>query len=83
MKKKYYDKVFSNVTTLAGISRLLLDQLSKHRNSDGTYNIGSVFLDLAEDFKLYTEYCINHSVATKTIELCKQNSNFVSFEKVI
>jgi len=78
-------KLFSNLSEILDINYSVLNTLEQRKrkgSSGGQYIVGDAFLKIAEDFKPYTVYCINHPVALKTLEkLRASNPGFVQFEK--
>jgi hypothetical protein len=78
--------LFSNVSEILDVNYSVLNQFEqrKRRKEGGKkYVIADVFAKMAEDFKIYTTYCINHPMALSTLERVRvTNSNFAVFEKV-
>jgi len=83
--KEDVQSLFSNITEILDINYSVLntfEQRRRKKDGGGRYVIGDVFLKMADDFKVYTVYCINHPNAVTTIEkLRKANATFVDFEK--
>jgi len=59
--------IFSNVTILFNLNKLLLKELTEsitQRNGD---TIGACFLRLADYLKMYSQYCTNQPSAVSTL----------------
>jgi hypothetical protein len=78
--------VFSNIQILVGVNEEVLKQLkSMHKLPAAEQQAGTVFLKLADYFKMYTVYCYNQSEAVKRVDQVKrENPKFNKFldEKV-
>jgi hypothetical protein len=76
-------KLFSNLKTLLDITYSVLNTMEqrKRKKESGGYVIGDVFANLAEDFKAYTVYCINHPFALDTLETLRKSTTFTNWEQ--
>ena len=69
--------LFSNLKELLDITYSVLntmEQRKRKKENGGKYVIGDVFFKLAEDFRAYTIYCINHPIAVNTLERLRLES---------
>jgi hypothetical protein len=58
-----------------------MEQRKRKKENGGKYVIGDVFFKLAEDFKTYTIYCINHPIAVNTLERLRESPAWATWEK--
>lgn len=75
--------LFSNISEILPVNQKLKKLIDEQKNAskDGIFEVGEIFMQIASSFSIYTEYCINHPVAVKTLEKCRQSKEFANFEK--
>eukprot|EP01103_Thecamoeba_quadrilineata_P003096 TRINITY_DN12919_c0_g1_i1.p1 TRINITY_DN12919_c0_g1~~TRINITY_DN12919_c0_g1_i1.p1 ORF type:complete len:871 (+),score=169.84 TRINITY_DN12919_c0_g1_i1:170-2782(+) len=72
LEDKQISILFSNLTTLLGVSHELLKDLEKE---EAINNVGSTFCFMIEFLKLYAVYCTNHPEAVLMLDSCRKNFN--------
>eukprot|EP01103_Thecamoeba_quadrilineata_P017332 TRINITY_DN6099_c0_g1_i1.p1 TRINITY_DN6099_c0_g1~~TRINITY_DN6099_c0_g1_i1.p1 ORF type:complete len:713 (+),score=177.86 TRINITY_DN6099_c0_g1_i1:19-2157(+) len=82
--------IFSNVEVIVHVNHQFLNDLedllkdspdSAQDINTHSVKIGNVFLNMANYFKAYTQYCANQPNTTRTLEECKKNVPFQNFLK--
>lgn len=75
--------LFSNLPSILEVNRKMLALFEETvRLCSGDYmlvNLGEIFLEMAEQFKVYEEYCANQQNALSLYEGLKDNEEFVAF----
>jgi len=76
---KMMSAIFSNIVQIKAVNDELWKNFEGKEESEIGLNIGKTFIEYADYFKIYTQYCANQPNAERTVELLLQNSQFDSY----
>ncbi|KAJ3437598.1 faciogenital dysplasia protein [Anaeramoeba flamelloides] len=83
VKEKDIPLIFSHTKIIETVNTMLLANLHKEypRDEDkiAYMNVGTIFIQIAEFFKVYSQYCSNHVNAVNTVVKYSQNQSFQQF----
>lgn len=69
--------IFSNVANIKPVNQELLKRLKECQRSPlEKQNVGEIFSEVADYFKIYTSYCSNQTISISTVKQLRQNSQF-------
>eukprot|EP01102_Stenamoeba_stenopodia_P007977 TRINITY_DN2256_c0_g1_i1.p1 TRINITY_DN2256_c0_g1~~TRINITY_DN2256_c0_g1_i1.p1 ORF type:complete len:905 (+),score=237.11 TRINITY_DN2256_c0_g1_i1:127-2841(+) len=76
LKPSDHNIIFSNIQLLFSIHQTILQKLETLNASE---NVGVVFVQMAEFFKMYTQYCTNHPFSCELLKKAVKNSAFNNY----
>jgi hypothetical protein len=75
LKSAEHTTIFSNIELIFPCHQTILQQLEENG-----MNVGTVFVQMADIFKMYTQYCTNNPQSTETVKrLMKSSAGFANF----
>jgi len=75
--------IFGNIELIHSINLDLLGKLNRtleegSEQAAGTFNIGVIFCEMANNLLSYDQYCANHEKASERLQKCMKQSAFLS-----